>query len=144
LTLLTSHIFAKSADLIAPPQQQMSRITSWISMLASASPWSCSSGKASIGNSLAETTIKAQLINRFHAVKIKIRTKAFALALTTPKKSRNMSHFFLVGTFFLRHSEEVSVDPFTSTVCDRLNTDDEHDSHRIRQNSGSDLPTLLP
>jgi hypothetical protein len=23
----------------------------------------------------------------------------------------------LVGIFFLRHSEEVSVDPFTSTVC---------------------------
>jgi hypothetical protein len=55
-----------------------------------------------------------------------------------------MSHFFLVGTFFLRHSEEVSVDPFTSTVCDRLNTDDEHDSHKIRQNSGNDLSTLLP
>jgi hypothetical protein len=55
-----------------------------------------------------------------------------------------MSHFFLVGIFFLQHSEEVSVDPFTSTVCDRLNTDDEHDSHNIRQNSGSDLPTLLP
>ena len=25
--------------------------------------------------------------------------------------------FFLVGIFFLRHSEEVSVDLFTSTVC---------------------------
>jgi hypothetical protein len=28
-----------------------------------------------------------------------------------------MSLFFLVGLFFLRHSEEVSVDLFTSTVC---------------------------
>jgi hypothetical protein len=92
-------MFAKSADPIAPPQQR-NRITSWISMLASASPWSCSSGKANFGNSLAETTIKAQLINRFQAVKIKIRPKAFLLPPTTPKKSRNMSHFFLVGTFF--------------------------------------------
>ena len=66
---------------------------------------------------IAETTIKAQLINWFQAVKIKIRPKAFVLPTTTPKKSRNMSLFFLVGIFFLRHSEEVSVDLFTSTVC---------------------------
>jgi hypothetical protein len=49
---------------------------------------------------IAETTLKAQLIHRFQAVKIKIQPKAFVLPTTTPKKSRNMSHFFLVGTFF--------------------------------------------
>jgi len=43
---------------------------------------------------MAETTIKAQLINWFQAVKMKIRPKAFVLPTTTPKKSRNMSHFF--------------------------------------------------
>jgi hypothetical protein len=62
-------------------------------------------------------TIKAQLIHWFQAVQIKIRPKAFALPTTTPKKSRYMSHFFLVGIFFFRHSEDVSVDLFTSTVC---------------------------
>jgi hypothetical protein len=65
---------------------------------------------------IAETTIKAQLINWFQAVKIKIRPKAFVLPPTTPKKSRNMSLFFWVGIFFLRLSEEVSGAPFTSTV----------------------------
>src|SRR6266545_3366376 len=50
---------------------------------------------------IAETTVKAQLINWFQAVKIKIRPKAFVLPPITPKKSRNMSHFFLVGIFFL-------------------------------------------
>jgi hypothetical protein len=58
-----------------------------------------------------------RLINWFQAVKIKIQPKAFILPTLTPKKSRNMSQFFLVGIFFLRHSEEVSVDLFTSTVC---------------------------
>jgi hypothetical protein len=69
--------------------------------------------------------IKAQLINWFQAVKIKIRPVAFALPSTTPKKSRNMSLFFLVGIFFLRHSEEVSVDLFTSTVCDLTEKDED-------------------
>jgi hypothetical protein len=49
---------------------------------------------------IAETTTKAQLINWFQAVKIKIRPVAFVLPPTTPKKSRNMSLFFLVGIFF--------------------------------------------
>ena len=49
-------------------------------------------------------------------LEIKVRPVAFLLPPTTPKKSRNMSLFFLVGIFFLRHSEEVSVDLFTSTV----------------------------
>jgi|SoiMethySBSTD1v2_1073268.scaffolds.fasta_scaffold3417178_1 hypothetical protein len=65
---------------------------------------------------IAETTIEAQLINWFQAVKVKIRPKAFVLPTLTPKKSRNMSHFFLVGIFFLRHSEEVSGDVFTFTI----------------------------
>jgi len=43
--------------------------------------------------SIAETTIKAQLINWFQAVEIKIRPKAFVLPPITPKKSRNMSLF---------------------------------------------------
>jgi hypothetical protein len=51
--------------------------------------------------SIAETMIKAQLINWFQAVKVKIRPKAFVLPTTTPKKSRNMSLFFWVGIFFL-------------------------------------------
>src|SRR5262245_21647 len=51
--------------------------------------------------SVAETMVKAQLINWLQAVKIKIRPNAFALPPTTPKKSRNMSMFFLVGIFFL-------------------------------------------
>jgi hypothetical protein len=50
---------------------------------------------------IAETMIKAQLINWFQAVKVKIRPKAFVLPTTTPKKSRNMSLFFWVGIFFL-------------------------------------------
>jgi hypothetical protein len=49
-----------------------------------------------------ETTMtNAQLINWFQAVEMKIRPKAFVLPPTTPKKSRNMSLFFLVGIFFL-------------------------------------------
>jgi hypothetical protein len=66
---------------------------------------------------IAEPTIKTQWINWFQAVKIKIRPKAFVLPPITPKKSRNMSQFFLAGIFFLRHSEEVSVVLFTSAVC---------------------------
>ena len=50
--------------------------------------------------SVAETMINAQSIHWFQAVKIKIRPIAFALPPTTPKKSRNMSLFFLVGIFF--------------------------------------------
>jgi hypothetical protein len=65
---------------------------------------------------VAGTTIKSQLINWFQAVKIKIRPVAFALPITTPKKSRNMSLFNLGRDIFLRHSEEVSGDPFTHTV----------------------------
>jgi hypothetical protein len=73
--------------------------------------------KAQRLRSIAETKIKAQLINWFQAVKIKIRPKAFVLPPITPKKSRNMSQFFLVGIFFLLRSEEVSVDFFISAVC---------------------------
>jgi hypothetical protein len=51
--------------------------------------------------SIAETTIKAQLINWFQAIEIKIRSIAFVLPPISPKKSRNMSRFFLVGIFFL-------------------------------------------
>ena len=36
-----------------------------------------------------------------------------------------MSLFFLVGIFFLRHSEEVSVDLFTSTVCGLAEKDED-------------------
>jgi hypothetical protein len=43
---------------------------------------------------IAETTIKAQLINRFQAVKIKIRPIAFLLPTLTPKKRGNMSRIF--------------------------------------------------
>jgi hypothetical protein len=49
---------------------------------------------------MTETMINAQLINWFQAVEIKIRPIAFALPTSTPKKSRNMSRFFLVGIFF--------------------------------------------
>jgi hypothetical protein len=72
--------------------------------------------KAQRLRSVAETMINAQSINWFQAVKIKIRPVAFVLPLTTPKKSQNMSLFFLAGIFFLRHSEEVSVDLFASAV----------------------------
>jgi hypothetical protein len=43
---------------------------------------------------IAETTIKAQLINWFPAVAIKSLSKAFVLTTHTPKKSRNMSRIF--------------------------------------------------
>ena len=36
-----------------------------------------------------------------------------------------MSMFFLVGLFFLRHSEEVSVDLFTFTVCGLAEKDED-------------------
>jgi len=62
------------------------------------------------------------------AVKIKIRPKAFVLPPISPKKSKNMSLFNLVGIFFLRHSEEVSVDLFTSTVF--VLTEMDEDAHR--------------
>jgi hypothetical protein len=65
---------------------------------------------------MAETTVKSQLINWFQAVEIKIRPVAFVLPPITPKKSGNMSQFFFGMDIFLRHSEEVSVDLFTSTV----------------------------
>ena len=51
--------------------------------------------------------------------------KAFVLPPTTPKKSRNMSLFFIKGYFFLRHSEEVSVDLITSTVCGLTEKDED-------------------
>jgi len=70
-------------------------------------------------------------MNWFQAVKIKTRPKAFVLPTTTPKKSRNMTLFFWVGIFFLRHSEEVSVARFTSTVCG-LTEKDEDVSKRYR------------
>ena len=57
--------------------------------------------KAQRLRSIAETMIKAQLINWFQAVEIKIRSIAFLLPTITPKKSRNMSQIFLVGIFFL-------------------------------------------
>jgi hypothetical protein len=66
---------------------------------------------------MAETTVNAQLINWFQAGEKKIRPVAFALPPITPKNSGNMSLFFLAGIFFLRHSEEVSDDLFTSAVC---------------------------
>ena len=65
---------------------------------------------------MAETMINAQLIYWFQAVDIKIRPIIFVLPLITPKKSQNMSRIFLVGIFFLRHSEEISVDLFTFAV----------------------------
>jgi uncharacterized membrane protein YfbV (UPF0208 family) len=43
---------------------------------------------------MAETMIKAKLINWFQAVEIKIQPKAFVLPTITPKKSRNMSRIF--------------------------------------------------
>jgi hypothetical protein len=48
----------------------------------------------------AETVIKAQLINWFRAIEIKIQSIAFVLPTITPKKRRNMSRIFLVGIFF--------------------------------------------
>src|SRR5262245_42814451 len=50
--------------------------------------------------SIAETMIKAQLINWFQAIEIKIRSIAFVLPPITPKKNRNMSRFFWQGYFF--------------------------------------------
>jgi hypothetical protein len=43
----------------------------------------------------------------------------------TPKKSQNMSLFFWVGIFFLRNSEEVSVDLFTSTIWGMAEEDED-------------------
>jgi hypothetical protein len=75
------------------------------------------SSKAQRLRLIAEPTIKAQWVNWFQAVKIKIRPKAFVLPPITPKKSRNMSQFFLVRIFFLLRSEEALVDFFISAVC---------------------------
>ena len=57
--------------------------------------------KAQRLRSIAETIIKAQLINWFQAIEIKVRSIAFVLPPITPKKRRNMSQIFLVGIFFL-------------------------------------------
>src|SRR5262245_3851343 len=57
--------------------------------------------KAERLRSIAETMIKAQQINWFQAVEIKIRSTAFVLPPITPKKSKNMSLFNFVGIFFL-------------------------------------------
>ncbi len=53
-----------------------------------------SHAKAQMLRSIAETMIKALLINWFQAVELKIRPIAFLLPPISPKKSRNMSHFF--------------------------------------------------
>src|SRR5262245_46838789 len=50
---------------------------------------------------------------------------SLVLPSITPKKSRNMSRIFLGGIFFLRYSEEVSVDLFTFTVCGMAEKDED-------------------
>ena len=70
------------------------------------------------------------------SVEIKIRPVEFALPTLTPRKSGNMSRIFLVGIFFLRYSEEVSVDLFTSTVCGLAEKDE--DVIALGESSGLD------
>jgi hypothetical protein len=55
----------------------------------------------------------------------KNQASRICLPPTTPKKSRNMSMFFWVGIFFLRHSEEVSVDLFTYPIWDMAEKDED-------------------
>jgi len=75
---------------------------------------------------MAKTIVNAQLINCFQAVEIK-KNPASSICASTYYSEKERKHVedFFGRDIFLRHSEEVSGDLFTFTVCGLAEKDED-------------------